>query len=33
MHINSNNMINHDNDSIELENILEEIIELGNNCE
>ena len=33
MHINSNNMINHDNGSIELENILEEIIELGNNCE
>ena len=32
MHINSNNMISRDNDSIELEKISEEIIELGNNC-
>ena len=32
MHINSNNMINRDNDSIELEKIVEEITELGNDC-
>lgn len=32
MHINSDNIINRDNESIELKKILEKVIELGNNC-